>query len=370
MGWGTTASAIGWVHRLAVITDSVNEAEVADGLLEELEARFAEAGARKVVTIVENGSRAREHLDRRDYRVARREPLHGAPDPSRARGADRAVGGLGPDHQPGPGGRLQGLEEAKEMIERRVILPLAEPELAARHSVSPPKAIVLFGPPGTGKTTFAKGIASRLAGRSSRSSPSELAGRGPRSPGQAAAETFDRVLELPPPVVFVDEVEDLAVDPHARRRVSPSVTNEFLRQIPRLRDGRTTCWFAPPTWSRRLDSGLPAPGRFDYVLPVGPPDRGARARSGSATSTRSPTRSVDIARSSRRASCSPPPTSSSRPARPRSGRSSASTSRPGRRARPRTSSRSRSRGPRSRRDRRELRGQTRSALHATDPGCR
>ena len=58
-----------------------------------------------------------------------------------------------------------------------MILPLEERELATRHAVVPPKAIVLFGPPGTGKTTFAKGIASRLGWPFVEISPAESAAR-------------------------------------------------------------------------------------------------------------------------------------------------------------------------------------------------
>lgn len=59
--------------------------------------------------------------------------------------------------------KVAGMEAEKDLIERRVVLPLAEPERAARHRVRPPRAIALLGPPGTGKTTFAKGIAARSA---------------------------------------------------------------------------------------------------------------------------------------------------------------------------------------------------------------
>ena len=90
------------------------------------------------------------------------------------------------------------------------------------------------------------------------------------------AAAFDRILELSAAVVFVDEVEDLASDRHAERRVSPSVTNEFLKQIPRLREAPEHLLVCATNWVGRLDPAFLRPGRFDYVLPVGPPDPAAR----------------------------------------------------------------------------------------------
>ena len=72
--------------------------------------------------------------------------------------------------------RISGMEREKGIIENRVVLPLAHPERAAAHGVLPPHAIVLFGPPGTGKTTFARGIASRLAWPFVEVFPSRLTG--------------------------------------------------------------------------------------------------------------------------------------------------------------------------------------------------
>ncbi len=172
---------------------------------------------------------------------------------------------------------LTGMQEAKNVIERRVILPLAEPMLAERHGVAQPKAIVLFGPPGTGKTTFAKGIASRLKWPFVEIEPAALAGDGSERAAARLAEAVDRILGLPAAVVFVDEVEDLASVRSAERRVNPGVTNEFLRQIPRLRDVPYHLLVCATNWVSRLDPAFLRPGRFDYVLPVGPPDADARA---------------------------------------------------------------------------------------------
>jgi len=172
---------------------------------------------------------------------------------------------------------LAGMEKEKEVIERRLVLPLADPDLAEEFGVLPPRAVVLFGPPGTGKTTFVKAVASRLGWPFVEVFPSRLAAQGQAGVALALRETFTEIAELEHVVVFIDEVEEIAA---VRGGKPPSplqgVTNELLKIIPsfRGRDGRLLV--VATNFIRALDPAFLRHGRFDYVIPVGPPDATAR----------------------------------------------------------------------------------------------
>jgi hypothetical protein len=274
-GLASASATVGWIHRL-IVRVGEGDGEVADLLLERLEATLAGREVRKVAATVAADGAARGRLGRGGYAAPPGMLYleHALPPTSAAPRALAELGGglIGP----GLWEELKGLDDAKEVIERRVILPLAEPGLAARHAVAPPRAIVLFGPPGTGKTTFAKGIASRLGWPFVEVEPRRVGGEGPEREADLLARTFDRLLELQSVVAFMDEVEDVAASRDDERRVSPSVTNELLRQIPRMRQLDEHLLVCATNWIDRLDPAFLRPGRFDYVLAVGPPDPGAR----------------------------------------------------------------------------------------------
>jgi len=171
---------------------------------------------------------------------------------------------------------IAGMQNEKELLERRLVLPLQDPDTAEKYGVEPPRAIVLFGPPGTGKTTFAKAVASRLSWPFVEVFPARLAGD---SKGLAGAlrKTFQDIAELDNVVVFIDEVEEIA----AHRKGEPpaatqGVTNELLKLIPMFRESPGRLLIVATNFIRALDAAFLRHGRFDYVIPIGLPDDAAR----------------------------------------------------------------------------------------------
>lgn len=172
--------------------------------------------------------------------------------------------------------RIAGMQHEKEMLERRLVLPLQDPSIAEKFGVEAPRAIVLFGPPGTGKTTFAKAVSSRLSWPFVEVFPARLAGD-PRGLAGALRDTFTRIAELDNVVVFIDEVEEIA----SHRKGEPptpsqGVTNELLKLIPLFREGKGRLLIVATNFIRALDAAFLRHGRFDYVIPIGLPDADAR----------------------------------------------------------------------------------------------
>ena len=267
-----------WVMRISLAA-AWRRRGIGSAMLGELERRLVAAGVRRITCLLAGdsgiGPLALEHSGfnaRREMVLYERvEPV----GPGSAGVLDQLGGRM---VRAGAWDRLGGMAQEKELIERRVILPLAQPQLAERLGLVPPRAIVLFGPPGTGKTSFAKGAASRLGWPFVELFPSRLAGESPAGLAAALREAFALVAELDKVVLFIDEVEEIAGSRQPRTvSAAQGVTNEMLKLIPAFREQDERLLICATNSVRALDSAFLRHGRFDYVIPVGPPDPAARA---------------------------------------------------------------------------------------------
>ncbi len=266
-----------WVLRIA-IDPGWRGRGIGSALLRGLEERLLRMGVRRIAALLPEGTGVgHEAFLHQGYVLT-----HGIEyfeKRERLRPAD--VGVLG-----SVGGRLidpsawddqAGMEETKALIERRIVLPLAEPELAARHGVAPPKAVILFGPPGTGKTTFAKGVAGKLGWPFVELFPSRLAAEGAGGRAHALREFFDLVYDVEDLVLFIDEVDEIA-GLRSARPDTEGVTNELLKAIPTFRGRDDRLLVCATNSVRDLDPALLRPGALRLRAADRPARRGRAPR--------------------------------------------------------------------------------------------
>jgi SpoVK/Ycf46/Vps4 family AAA+-type ATPase len=158
----------------------------------------------------------------------------------------------------------------KQLVQRRIILPLTEEDLCRKHGVSPPKTIIFFGPPGTGKTHFVKAIAGVLSWWYIEIAPSMLIEDGTEKLGANLRRVMERSRQLENAVIFIDEFEELAARRDSADRLDKCITNEFLKQVPLFRnEAEKVLLVCATNHIRQLDPALLRPGRFDCIIPVG-----------------------------------------------------------------------------------------------------
>ncbi len=165
----------------------------------------------------------------------------------------------------------------KQLVQRRIILPLTERDLSVKHGVIPPKTIIFFGPPGTGKTHFVRAIAGVLSWWYIEILPSMLMADGVEKLGANLHAIMEKARTLEDAVIFIDEFDEIAGSRDEATMVDKSITNEFLKQVPLLKSqGNNILLVCATNYIRRLDSALLRPGRFDCIIPVGDLDEDGR----------------------------------------------------------------------------------------------
>ena len=165
----------------------------------------------------------------------------------------------------------------KQIVDKRIVLPLIRSKLAEKHGVFPPRTIIFFGPPGTGKTHFARAIAARLQWWYIEVSPSDLSSEGEDRMGRKLKQLFEITKNLEEAVIFIDEFEEIAGSRDNASRTEKSITNEFLKQVPLFRrEKKKNILVCATNYIRQLDAALIRPGRFDCIIPVGDLDKKSR----------------------------------------------------------------------------------------------
>lgn len=173
---------------------------------------------------------------------------------------------------------IGGLETHKERLKEMIQWPLKYPKLFEYSGVRQPKGILLYGPPGCGKTMLAKAVATE-------SEANFLAIRGPEvlskwvgESEKAIREIFKKARTYSPAVIFFDELDSIA--PKRGSDVGTQVTERVVSQLLTEMDGiealHDIAVIGATNRPDLLDSALLRPGRFDRMMEVPMPDKEAR----------------------------------------------------------------------------------------------
>ncbi len=174
------------------------------------------------------------------------------------------------------GGLQKQIEEVIETLE----LPLTNPELFVEVGVEPPHGILLYGPPGNGKTLIAKAVAHRAKATFIRMSGSELVQKYIGEGARLVRDVFNIAREKAPSIVFIDEIDAVGSRRTYDGTTGSSEVNRTMVQLLAELDGFDTRGdvriVAATNRIDLLDPALLRPGRFDRIIEVPMPDADGR----------------------------------------------------------------------------------------------
>jgi transitional endoplasmic reticulum ATPase len=171
------------------------------------------------------------------------------------------------------------MAEVKQVLTESVLWPLTYPDTFARLGVQPPRGVLLYGPPGCGKTYLVKAVAGTGKANVLSVKGAELLSKWVGESERAVRELFRRARQAAPTLVFLDEVDALAP---VRGQASDGGTTDrvvasLLTELDGVEPLRNVVVVGATNRPDLVDPALLRPGRLERLVFVPPPDAAARA---------------------------------------------------------------------------------------------
>ena len=171
---------------------------------------------------------------------------------------------------------LGGLDEQILQVRESIEMPLESPELFQKVGISPPKGVLLVGPPGCGKTMLAKAVANQTKASFIRMVGSELAQKYIGEGGRLVRELFSLAKEKSPAIIFLDEIDAIGAKRLDSATSGDREVQRTLMQLLAELDGfdalENVKIIAATNRPDILDDALLRPGRFDRIIEIPLPD--------------------------------------------------------------------------------------------------
>ena len=191
---------------------------------------------------------------------------------------------------------VAGLDEVKKELHEAIEMPLEEPESFTRMGISPPRGVLLFGAPGTGKTLIARAIANESKANFISIKGPEIMSKWVGESEKAVRMIFKKAKQVSPSIVFLDEIDSIAprrggsYDSGATERV----VNQLLTSMDGLEDMENVFVIAATNRPDMVDPALLRPGRFDKLMLIPVPDEKARLKILQVHTKNMPLHNVDL----------------------------------------------------------------------------
>jgi len=175
--------------------------------------------------------------------------------------------------------QVGGLDKLKQQLIEAVEWPISHPTIFTRMGITPPKGILLYGPPGCGKTLLARAVATESKANFISIKGPELLSKWVGESEKAIREIFRKAKMASPCIIFFDEFDSIA--PSRGRHTSDSgvsekVLSQFLTELDGLEVMKDIVVIAATNRPDILDPALIRPGRIDRILLVPLPDEKGR----------------------------------------------------------------------------------------------
>lgn len=171
------------------------------------------------------------------------------------------------------GGCKRQMAQIREMIE----LPLRHPTLFKTLGVKPPRGVLLFGPPGSGKTLIAKAVANETGAFFFLINGPEIMSKMAGESESNLRKAFEEAEKNAPAIIFIDEIDSIAPK---REKTNGEVEKRIVSQLLTLMDGlkgrSNTVVIGATNRPNAIDPALRRFGRFDREIDIGVPDENGR----------------------------------------------------------------------------------------------